>query len=344
MLRRVFSLGVLAAFVACAEDQAGPPLGSARQAIVNGIDSDASQDSTVMLLVTTPDGSERFGICSGTLIAPRLVITARHCVALVDNVNSIACDSNGTPLSGGGIRQNLPPSSFHVFTGVDRPRFIGQKAPELDLAQAKPAAGAEAVIDDKSGTLCNHDVALLLLKTPITDRPIATLRLDRDPEMGEEIINVGWGVTNDTEEPPKRRQRVGAKIEGLGPSDSYPVLTKSEFRFGESICNGDSGGPVFSARTKALIGIVSRGGNGVIGTGAETCYEAFNLGTKLSPFRQLIDDAMLRAGSTPKLEPAPEDDGCTIGRPGRASSGVALVGATLALALLRRRSRGSTKR
>lgn len=331
------------ACVACAPSDTARddgPIGHTRQAILNGTESDESQDDTVLLFHLDPSGPRRLGICTATLIAPRLVLTARHCVATTDA--EVACNSDGTPLLGAKIVANHVPSDLYVFTGKDRPALIGAEPPALDPTKWKPAGQGLEIIDDRSGTLCNHDLAIVLLKEPIANVPIAALRLDGDVSAGEKLLTVGWGVTSGEIEPSRRQQRSGVSVKRVGPSDSIPILTKSEFLFDESICLGDSGGPVFAQKTNAVVGVVSRGGNGLDATKggpSSTCVEADNVSTKVAPFKELVTEAFQRVGGQPRLEEKPEET-CSVGPVGLPihGRGTSLVGlAIAAVAWIRRR-------
>ena len=324
----MIALGLVAA--ACSVNASDEGVGRVRQAIVGGTASDETQDATVMLLHLDPAGPRRLGICTAALVAPRLVLTARHCVATTDE--QVACDSDGTPLLGSNVIANHEPADLYVFTGKDRPELIGEAPPSLDTTKWKPAGQGAEIIDDKSGTLCNHDLALLLLKEPITNVPIAALRLDGDVVAGEKLLTVGWGVSFAEVEPSERQQRSGVTVKRVGPSDQIPVLTKSEFLFDESICLGDSGGPVFAEDSNAIVGVVSRGGNGLDpgkGGPSSTCEGADNVATKVSPFKELLMDAFERAGAEPTLERRPEES-CSASAVGAAPPG---RGAMLAVGL-----------
>lgn len=331
----VIALGLPTA--ACAmegSDSKNETVYSVGQEIVGGSASEKGQDATVMLLHLDPAGPRRVGICTAALVAPRLVLTARHCVSTADD--QVACAADGTPLVGAKILSNHEPTNLYVFTGSDRPEFIGEMHPTLDTTKWKPAGRGAEIIDDESGTLCSHDLALVLLEQPIANIPLAALRLDGSPSSGDKVLTVGWGVTSGEVEPSKRQQRRGVTVKRVGPSEEFPVLTRSEFLIDESICLGDSGGPVFAEETNAIVGVVSRGGNGLDpnkGGPSSTCQGAVNIATRLSPFKDLVMEGFRRAGAEPKLEQRPEE-ACSVATPGTGGARGMLLWSSIGIGLM----------
>lgn len=309
-LRTFLRATVLVAPLACSSSPSGPAadegerLGRTASAILGSHPSDASQDAVVMLVFSDPAMNRR-GICTAALIAPRLVLTARHCVS--DTDADVACAVDGTPTNGGAVLSNHEPGMLYVFTGTQRP--------VLDPKTWTPSGRGMEVLDDGAKNLCNHDIALIVLEKPITGTPLAALRLDGTGEKNEHLTTVGWGVTSEVDEPQARQQRSGVLLTRVGPDAKAPVLTPNEFAFDESICLGDSGGPILAESTGAIVGVVSRGGNGTSSDTdlASTCTQATNLGTKLAPFRDLITRGFDRVGAQPVVEPPKAEDGSSSG-------------------------------
>lgn len=295
--------------------------GTVRQHVIKGKPSDASQDS-VILLVRYDPSNNGFGQCTGTLIAPRLVLTARHCVADTDPY--AACDANGEPLSAGAIRRNHKADTLYVFTGKDRPEF-GHGAPTW-------AGQGMKILDDGGDNLCNHDIALVVLKEPVENAQLSPIRLDEDVLKGETITSVGWGVTEETAQPDQRQQRSGVKVVEVGPNQESRVAP-NEFEVGESICSGDSGGPALVEPTGAVVGVVSRGGNMTQPDQSDpsaTCIDGQNLYTKVAPFKEMILAGFELAEAEPWLEGQPDP---RLLKPGNACTDASECRTNLCLAL-----------
>lgn len=298
---RFSPLALVGLAAAACSVSAGPDTGSSSQPVINGKNSDASQNA-VVLIVHYDKSSRDGGIeeCTGTMLAPNLVLTARHCVARTDE--GAMCDTDGKPIGGAGrVYESFDPTNLYVFVGERRPDF-GPKV-KADGVGAK-------IVDDGSKTLCNHDIALIELAAPIEGAPIAKIRLDGPPAKGETITSVGWGVTQLTSDPAVRQQRTGVAIIEVGAANSRTnrEAAPNEFVVGESICSGDSGGPALASTTGAILGVVSRGGNGKQPTNdpSSTCIKSTNLYTQVLPWADMIRSAYEEVGFEPWYENGPD--------------------------------------
>lgn len=266
-----------------------PEPGATRQAIIHGDDSGPEQDATVLLLY---DAGGRYVQCTGTLVSPRLVITARHCVAETDTFSR--CGPDGTSEVGGRVHADRDPARMLVYTGhalpVDRPA----------------AARGARILSPGTELYCNSDLAALVLDRPVTRVKPARLQIDVSPEPGDTLVAVGWGTTERELFPSVRKQRPDIVVDALGPSGD-PRLGDAELSVGESFCFGDSGGPAYSA-SGALIGVASRGTDGEGDdpkNPASPCMNNRNVYTRLAPWRSFLLGAFDETGELPDLEPPP---------------------------------------
>lgn len=261
--------------------------------IIDGTASSIDQDSTVLIMIGGRGG------CTGTLVAPNLVLTARHCVTETDE--GALCKTDGTPYDGGGLGANYSAGSLLIYKG----QLAGAMADDPSKASAK----GKQLFVESTNTYCDADVAFILLDRNVS-APVAPIRLGEGAREGETVTAVGWGLTEDGRLPSKRLQRSGIKVEAVGPfsfdTTTKIGLAKSEFMIGEGICSGDSGGPAF-ASTGAVVGVVSRGGNGEQGGGADSCIGSQTIGiyTHLANKRTLVDRAFKASGYQVRDEGTP---------------------------------------
>ncbi len=263
-----------------------------RPSIVNGTESDASQDGIVLVMqydAFAKDGGAQNG-CTGSLLTPRLVLTARHCVAATDP--GAQCTSKGTAVSGGKVQGDYPASTIYVFAGKDRPDYLSG-AVQLAKGQEILTTGAE--------TLCDQDIALVVLDRPLPGGKPVPIKLDAMPAVGSKVTVVGWGITESSPNPPTRRQRTDVEILKVGPESG---VGPTEFVIGEGTCDGDSGGPAI-ASSGAVLGALSRGGNGSSARGADNCIGATHIFTSAFGHADFIRRGYERVGADPWLEGQP---------------------------------------
>ena len=325
------------ALTACAAEpgEAGEASGVARSAIIAGKSSPSSQDAVVLLVHT--DNANFFASCTGTLIAPNLVLTARHCVSQTVDV-PFACGPNGEVVSeqrgGGTVSTDFDPADLYVFTGARRPEFrFG--------GSVRAAAKGEAIHHDGARVLCGHDLALVRLDRAIEDASVASIRLDGETLPGESLTAVGWGVTTTTQSPSVRQQRTGIVIDAVGPFDAPGegwAVPRNDFAVGESICAGDSGGPGFWRR-RAPSSASSR----AVGTASSSRAirrraagrRTVNHFARTSPFKDVILAAFDEAGYEPWVEGGPDPGSCRSAPPARSTTSAARTCASTASAVRR---------
>jgi MYXO-CTERM domain-containing protein len=221
----------------------------ASAAIIDGA-PDESHPAVVSVWADFPEGRET---CTGYVIAPDLILTARHCAGTIVDLGGtcipVAGEAGTEPPAKGGPL--LDPAAITVRNDL-KP---GIKSKVWNVAEVLVPDGSTGAI------MCGNDVALLRLAAPTDVAPIVP-RLDLPPIVGEPLTAVGYGIV--TIGDPKggwgtRRVRDGLAVEAVGERlDVSPRRVASEWTITEGPCPGDSGGPALDVEGRS-IGVMSRG-------------------------------------------------------------------------------------
>ena len=246
-----------ASLVACAPSDGrnvDESTGNVRSAIVGGELSTAADDFVLFLSqATQPDRS-----CGASLVAPNLVVTAKHCVYQYVSASESFCDGTGEPMvgsTGGYVGAPVPVVQIGLYAGVDGKRKF--------QAGEAPIATATKIIDDRTTTLCSHDMAFVVLDKAVTGLPLAKLQLAKRPTETSKIAIAGWGQLENRESTTNRFRRSGMTIERVGapaplPGAAGTTLGPMTFETGPGACTGDSGSPGFVAETGTTLGVIAR--------------------------------------------------------------------------------------
>lgn len=238
------------------------------------------------------------GYCSGTLILPNLVVTARHCVDDTDKL--IECDKTPPPTFGAR-------KSVWITTHNKMSENVGYHS-------------TKSIIVPTDDHVCGHDIALIVLNDEIAASeakpavPAVQYPMwDGTQNYVRRFTAIGFGNTSPTGfSAGTRRIRRTIPIICIPGDPLYPAcpaqVDDREFIGGDGTCEGDSGSSAFD--DKALLqgkpisfGVLSRGGQSDDG---QTCKGS--LYTRLDKYRDLVIQAATEASANWTLYPKPSPD------------------------------------
>ncbi|MBW2526701.1 MAG: trypsin-like serine protease [Deltaproteobacteria bacterium] len=185
------------------------------------------------------------GGCTGSLIAPNLVLTAQHCVAPTSDGGAVICGQ----------------TSF--FDPYPANQIMATTATTMPFDPLGYKQGAELVLPPSDSAFCGNDMALVILAEPIDGAVAVPLvpRVDVALESSEIYSAVGYGQTYDSPSAPSgtRYRRDGLSVYCVGEACGHFSVDAKEWAGETGICQGDSGGPALDAYGR-VVGVASRGG------------------------------------------------------------------------------------
>lgn len=194
-------------------------------------------------------------ICSGSLLAPNMVLTARHCVS--NTSESVIC-GQAKP---GALHKA---SYFYVTT---HPDLNSQNPADYHVASEVIGVPLDPNSPDpllNKEDLCGRDMAILILKDnidPAEAKPLIP-RVDSTIVKGDQYYAVGFGATNDSGSGAGvRRRRDSLFVDCVSGECPKAYVKTTELVGDQGICQGDSGGPALDMQNR-VFGVTSRGSLG----------------------------------------------------------------------------------
>jgi hypothetical protein len=270
---------------------AGPePLAEQRFEVIGGVATGEAHAGVLLVAseVRNIGGMPIVKMGSGTLVAPNLIATALHVVSVNPSNIPFTCDATGNEVSGSKgslLGATVAPEKVAVYGG---PTVYGGPA------SAEPLAYGREIVSTNSSTICENDLAFVILDRELSF-PVVPVRRGDPIQAGNVVTAVGFGSDDLSAAPTRTERDVNVTAAGQW------IRT---FTVSEGPCEGDSGGPALSS-DGALAGVFSTVGVECSGPNAAAKY------TDLSFFSKLVERAFEAGGDGSPWAPASGEGGAS---------------------------------
>lgn len=222
--------------------------------VVDGTPDTYARDNAIVLLVSFHSGQSYADTCTGTFIAPNLLLTAAHCIPGVADVKT---DARTYAFLG---------TDFTVYSSQQPNLNDGNWVPVKGFAHDSPLPDYKGLENGTSnGDPPAHDVAIAQLASPVDVQPLP-IAYGAVTNIGQRIRVVGYGASTGTESESDgggiKRTGLGTVLQIYAAGDLTTVLDVGvKMTSDRSACRGDSGAPGLLSTTSKdyVIGVVSGG-------------------------------------------------------------------------------------
>jgi len=244
--------------------------GGAAQAIINGEPDKGPNAHPYVGAYVAKVESELSPVCSGTLISPRVFLTAGHCTEFAIKENLPVYVSFDPTYKQGSSRLIKGTPYLHPKYCVPTPGDKGKcRLGELPRPEILNPIVGELPRDVR------YDVGVVVLDKPVkmaTYGALPKAGLVDTLKEGQSLTVVGYGVSRfeigggppPQVQPVFTGERYRATVRLLNPIDPAvddQLVTTSGIRIGggEGSCYGDSGGPLLVSDQETIVGVTSGG-------------------------------------------------------------------------------------